>query len=267
MMDDFVRFSDGDDEAAKRLMQAMREERPPEGAAGRALVALGVASSAVLAASSAAGAGASSAASQTTLWLAAKWLGAGTILGLVATGGAAVLRSSSETGAVRLDPPASVEVPVSRPISSAASEPSDPLPAPEPSAEPPRVGRSSVPVPPDPAIAEPVEPAAPPGPSPTARFEPPPVEDTLAREVELLDEARKALQRNAPSEALVVLDQFARTYPRGRLSAEAFVVRVDALVRAGRVPEARVLVDRYLSARPSSPHAARLRKLVGQETP
>ncbi len=96
---------------------------------------------------------------------------------------------------------------------------------------------------------------------------PSPVADTLAREVELLDGAREALRRNSPGEALSKLDGYAREFPSGRMGAEAFVVRLDALVRSGRSAEARALAERHLATNPASPHAAKIRKLTGLGAP
>jgi outer membrane protein assembly factor BamD (BamD/ComL family) len=63
---------------------------------------------------------------------------------------------------------------------------------------------------------------------------------------------------------LSALDRYAKEFPHGRLSTEALVVRIDALVRAGRSLEARSLGERFLSSYPSSPHGPRIKQLIGQ---
>jgi hypothetical protein len=274
-MDDDVRFCDGADAAARRLMLAMRDERPPQGAANRALVALGVGGATLLTTSAAFGAAsAGTALSKSITGIALKWLGAGAALGVAAATGATLL------------PPLAADPPVESAPAPVAADGRKHAPGA-------RVDRSAA----EPALLEPsadesdrdpaakVLPTAPapgmraggtaarePVPAPAeaqsvARFEPPPGADTLEREIQLLDEARSAVRANAPGAALAKLDRFTREFPRGRLASEAFVVRLEALVRANRVAEARALATRHLNGNPKSPHAARIRRIVGLEAP
>lgn len=238
-MEDPVRFSQGDDDTAKRLMLSMREEKPPDGALGRALLAVGVTGAAVVTTGSALGA--ASPAGKSLVWLAVKWLGSGAVLGLAVGGGATLLSSPPERPA---DTPVSVAVPLDRPAAPVAPPRNEVPSVVAPREEERPAPRSSVvkdPVPEVPSVAP----------------------DTLAREIELLDGARGALRRGAPNEALATLDRFAKEFPRGRLSTEALVVRIDALVRAGRSAEARALGERFLSQNPSSTHAPRIKQLIG----
>jgi hypothetical protein len=268
MMEDCVRFCDGNDDAARRLMLAMRDEGPPEGARARAFAALGVAGAATVASGTALASTASATAAKSLAWLAVKWLGAGAVVGATATTGAAFLGAPSEqpsAAAVQAAATAPAELPRSSPAKLVR-----PAPAVD---EPNGVVDQSV----APHVALDVAPPSQPPPAPTARsvpaaIDPPaapararfaPTEDSLEREIQLLDSARHALQSNAPATALAELDRYARDFPRGRLSVEAFVVRLDALGRAGRGTEARTLAERYLSAHPTSPHADRIRTLTG----
>jgi hypothetical protein len=261
-----VRFRDSDDHDAKQLMLAMREERPPDGALERAVLALGAAG---VIASTASVAGAASAASSPTFfksltWLGIKWLSVGFGVGALVGTGAMLLPLPSQSTpklsdktelaapnvqtAVRPDPPRASDTPASLDSDSndSAKRATQRVPAAAKADDPPAV----------PAL-----------PSSAGFALPAAAPDSLAREIELLDQARRALSRGSPSDALSTLDRFTREFPRGRLSAEAFVVRLDALVRAGRRAEARALAERHLSANPSSPHAARIRTLTGIGTP
>ena len=55
----------------------------------------------------------------------------------------------------------------------------------------------------------------------------------LSAELGVLDVARSKLGAGDARGALAVLDEYARTFPRGRLGLEAEVLRIDALSRAG----------------------------------
>lgn len=83
-----------------------------------------------------------------------------------------------------------------------------------------------------------------------ARAAPPRVEldeaDLLARELALLDEARRQLGTN-PAGTIAVLDTYSRTFPRGGLRAEADVVRLEALLQLGRRKEAEALATRLMA--------------------
>jgi hypothetical protein len=270
MMADCIRFCEGNDDDARRLMLAMRDERPPEGARARAFAALGVGGAATITSGAALASAASATAGKSFAWLAVKWLGAGAVVGAVATTGAAILGAPSEHSSVAVPQPAATA-----PAAPGAtpSEPARPLRAiGKPNAVADQLlARRAV----APNVAQPVQPPPRPlpAPAPTAAIDSPAAparaefapaaEDSLDREIQVLDAARHALQGSAPDVALAELDRHAREFPRGRLSVEAFVVRLDALGRAGRGAEARTLAERYLSAHPTSPHADRIRKLTG----
>lgn len=81
----------------------------------------------------------------------------------------------------------------------------------------------------------------------------------LAAELALLDQARAA----APTESLRLLSVYQSRYPRGALSYEASLLRIETLVRAGRRTEAVTQARALLRAAPNGPAAPRLRKLVG----
>lgn len=124
-----------------------------------------------------------------------------------------------------------------------------------------------------PAVTAP-EPAAPaPEPGVTAshvtasHVAPPHVEErrrTLAAEVALIDRAR-TLARSSPGESMTALDEYARTFPRGALHDEAAVVRVEALLAAGRRADAERAAQPYLRDRPNTPIARRMTDLLGSK--
>lgn len=86
--------------------------------------------------------------------------------------------------------------------------------------------------------------------------------DLLDNEVALLDSTRAALKHRDPTAALVLLDRQARLSARS-LDAEATLLRVQALVLAGRSAEARAIARAALRATSRLPYAARLRQVAG----
>jgi hypothetical protein len=87
-------------------------------------------------------------------------------------------------------------------------------------------------------------------------------QDSLLAEVALLDKARGHLSRGAAGDALRILSRYSRRFPRGRLAAEAGVIRIQALrVRDGQ-PATRAAAETFLRNHPNSPHAPLLRGLL-----
>ncbi|HEY6723838.1 MAG TPA: hypothetical protein VI197_07390, partial [Polyangiaceae bacterium] len=84
---------------------------------------------------------------------------------------------------------------------------------------------------------------------------------SLDQEIAWLEPARRALQANDGRQALTALDHAA---PHVRLLAsEAALLRVEALLLSGRRAEAERLARLFLERHASSPHAERLRRLLG----
>lgn len=71
--------------------------------------------------------------------------------------------------------------------------------------------------------------------------------DALEREIERIEAARTALRRDRAEETLRVLDAYDRDFPRGAFAIEVSVLRIEALVRAKRLSEARGLGERFLA--------------------
>lgn len=119
-----------------------------------------------------------------------------------------------------------------------------------------------------PALVENAEAPTPPpltDPSPRKRAPPkapPPAEDdALARELALLDVARTEVS-SAPTRALATLQEHARRFPKGALGTEADLLRVEALVKAGRRAEAVRLGQRLTARGTTGPLAERVQRLL-----
>lgn len=91
-------------------------------------------------------------------------------------------------------------------------------------------------------------------PSPAAR----PAEDRLAQEVALLGRATSSLHAGHPAEALKVLDEYQRRFPKGLLSEERRAARAQALCALGRQSEAQAELSRLA---PQSLAAARAKQV------
>ncbi len=117
-------------------------------------------------------------------------------------------------------------------------------------------------------------PATPGGLHPTARVAPvaasaaasarsAPATADVAAEVRLLGEAHTAMRGGQAEQALVLLDEHARRYPKGALGEERDAARVAALCALGRTSEAREATDRFLRSAPRSPLAGPVRASCG----
>ena len=72
--------------------------------------------------------------------------------------------------------------------------------------------------------------AAPPGLSPGS---------TLAEELSLISQARRAVRTGKPTRALTLIQVYGRRFPKGALHSEMAVVEIDSLCRLGRTDDAR----------------------------
>jgi hypothetical protein len=71
------------------------------------------------------------------------------------------------------------------------------------------------------------------------------------------------LLRSDPQHALALLDAADRAHPNGALAEERAAMRVDALVFAQRIGEARDAAEVYLARYPQGPQAQRIEMLTG----
>ena len=106
---------------------------------------------------------------------------------------------------------------------------------------------------------------APSGPAPNAsapNAESPPAPSGLADEVGRLQTSKSSVNGGRYAEALASLAAYDAAHPRGKLRQEAEVLRVRALVGAGRKTEAAARVKAFRETYPASPHTALLEALV-----
>lgn len=85
---------------------------------------------------------------------------------------------------------------------------------------------------------------------------------TLAAEVAALERAHAALAGDDAQLALRALDRYRARFPRGRLSSEETVLRVQALLAAGDRGRARALAEAFSADHPGSSYARRMGDLV-----
>jgi hypothetical protein len=186
-----------------------------------------------------------------------RWIAAGIVVGVVLLGAAAaIFVRPSRPAATPSEPSAEQEAP-SR--AASATERAAPVPAPViadavPSASdvPPVAASAS-----SPAVsgAKPRPAAAPPASG----------ESSLADEVRALEVARRAIADGRSPDALRALDDYRRSFPHGMMQQESTLLRIEALARGGNMTAARSLADQFLAGHPTSPHAQRVRRLVGEE--
>jgi hypothetical protein len=92
--------------------------------------------------------------------------------------------------------------------------------------------------------------------APAARPNP---SSSLAAEIALLDEARRAQNAGQFEYALDVLARYQREHPRGELRRESDVLKLETLSRLGERNEAADLARHFLQAFPDDPHATFVR--------
>lgn len=168
----------------------------------------------------------------------------------VVIGGAAWLATRPSEPSEAPGPP-----PADAPLEVVAAE-LDELPPPEPPvAAPAPATTESDPEEPTVAVEE-VRPAA-----RAARPRVEPEDDSLARDMAQLVEARRALVTE-PARALALVEAGRREFPRSLFAEERDAIRVLALARLERGAEAARLGRRFLAAHPSSPFAERVRRAI-----
>jgi hypothetical protein len=86
-----------------------------------------------------------------------------------------------------------------------------------------------------------------------------PAAETLAEEMQVLEDAQAALRRGDSHRALALLAEHAWRFPDGRLAEARDVARILALCQAGQRDGSRSLARRFLAEHPQSPFAARVR--------
>ena len=290
MAEDPVRlFDESGSELLKSLLSAAREEGPNPAALASTLTAIGVGSGVIAVASASSGLasasnagsalavhgavgaaslGSAKAAAGITLLVVAKWLGAGAVLGLMATSAIYAVSAPQPTPAPQ-PAAASKNDGAPRPIATEAHFVAQAIAAapPEARAEPassaaPALASASAPAP----VAS--APAAPPIAATQSPISVPAEVDPrapLAAELALLDAARQALAAGNASSALRSLDDYDARFERPNLAPEALYLRLEALTLQGDTPGTQAVARRLLRSYPSGPHAARARAVLGLE--
>ncbi|MBK7859066.1 MAG: hypothetical protein IPJ65_10695 [Archangiaceae bacterium] len=120
-------------------------------------------------------------------------------------------------------------------------------------------------LPPAQPVVEPLPPpevALPQAPAPKPRPKAAPAEDELTRELAAVDRARTHLRDHDAAAALVELDAYERAFPHPALGTEARLLRIDALLKAGRRPEAERLGQAMLGSDAPAPVKQRVQRLL-----
>jgi hypothetical protein len=258
----------------KQLFQSLSRDEPPVKAKHVAAAALGLGSAALTSATAAEGAAVGSAVVKAGPLFLLKWVGIGTVAGVVSLGAVRAV-------APRSSAPPPVVTAVSAPAAPKTTAPIDPVPSrldppiettqPE---EPPAVAQAPHAVrrvadptvinsqparaPSSPPAAEPPSPAN----APVSPATPTVTSSTLAAEVAMLDQARNAVSAKSGDRALDLLGRYAQKFPSGTLGLEAAVLRIEALYLAGSTAAARALAREFLASHPTSTHASHVRRLV-----
>ena len=225
-----------------------------------------------------------------------KWLA---VFAIVAGGAgvtAAVLLSGDGGGPANDGAAAAVAAPVE---AQPAAKPSEPAPGSEPArgAEPAAPSEPALVDPPAPIAAEPAAaPAIPPPsdpaakaaaasvprsgeaaeePAPAVKSAPAPAGSSaapapsdaaseLAEEVAAIRAAREALGRGQAQKCLEAVNAYFARFPKGHLSAEARLLRIEAMAASGQRDQAAAQARALLAANPHSPYAPRLRAIAGE---
>jgi hypothetical protein len=198
----------------------------------------------MLASTSAATATAAASAATGGLALATKIIGVSLLVGGTAAGGLAWHASHSSVAGARPIAPVASGAPARKPLATAPAPPEAALSA---------VG--------EPAARLPEREVAHAPPSPPRHAQTP--AGALSLEVAVLERAKGALAAGDPDAALRMLDRYRAQFPRGELSSEETVLRVEALLAKGEASKARALAAEYSAAHPESPYARRVRDLFG----
>ncbi len=87
----------------------------------------------------------------------------------------------------------------------------------------------------------------------------------LKREIQLLDQARSAVQNGESARALELLRSYDQRYPRGAFRQEVAVLRVEALERRGERERANDLARKFVAENPDSPHVERVERVTASD--
>jgi hypothetical protein len=253
----------------ERLLLRAGRERAPRGAKRRAIAAAtGVVAASTISGGSSAGstagaAVAGKAGASATALVSLKWI---VVVGVasvgVAAGTAAVQTSRTESSASRV-----AKTAISVPAQARKPAGSSPL------LSPPVVATVSVSAAPSVDPPAPLLPSAPPpvaAPLALTRASSPASKSrgvatdgsNAAAELAMLDQARGLIRGGEAARGLSLLEAYASRFPRGVMAPEASILRIEALVGAGDLNEAKREGEALLRANPESPYAPRIASLI-----
>lgn len=89
---------------------------------------------------------------------------------------------------------------------------------------------------------------------------------SLAEQLELLRLARQSLRAGDARRALAVLDEYSAGTNSVDMSAEATLLRIEAMQASGQREQAKRLADRFVAGSPNNPLADRARSLTSGRT-
>jgi hypothetical protein len=89
-----------------------------------------------------------------------------------------------------------------------------------------------------------------------------PTSGELANQIALVDAARSALANGEAQRALSIVHDYQTQYPSGTFRPEVAAVKIEALVKLGRMSEARALAERFVVTHGPGPLADRVARLA-----
>jgi TolA-binding protein len=226
-----------DSDEVRALLRSAELDNPPSGAMRRVLTRAGVGMGILAAATSTS----VSSAAKIGPMVVGKWLAVAAVVGAGSMAAVHVTRLSTPKVASQTA------------LTKTAQEAVSPPPV--------------APVAESPVAAEPPVAEAPVAGSPRSKAPPTPGSADITGEIAAISVARSALDKGNARAGLSALDHYQQDYPHGALAPEATVLRIEALLMAGDRARAKSLGESFLKAHPKSPHAQRVRSLIGPATP
>ncbi len=235
------------DELERALLRSVRNDAMPDGSRRRILAGLGIAGAVVTTTSTAASSLAAGKAGlfKGTTAIVAKWLAVSALVSAVPAG---VWVARSRSRAHEIVAPVAQSAPAAVESKSASKEPA--------------IGPAAIAAPP---VSPEHAPLALPAKSVReSKAVPQAAAAALSDEVAALQVARTALAAHDAGGALAALDRYKARFPQARLSPEATVLRIEALIERGDYAQANALAERFEAANPKSPYAERIRSILSR---